>query len=121
MRILDVTKSTAQADIDKARAIVIAEISHPSKVVMIIRGSSPEVGQFADRANGRAVAFPFREVLWIKNAAIFETGQESALFTNHGTACAVVLDLNDQPAAWLKTSDGAYQVEKAFLKAQAVK
>jgi len=120
MRILDVRVETPKekSDIAKGRVVLQSEISHPAKTVMVIRGTTPEISFFADNADGRSTAFPWREVVWVKNTAIFDEGQEIMLFPkkfmNH---CAVVLDLEDKPVAWLKEDSSLTDIEEAFLKA----
>jgi len=117
MRILDVRDGNKD-DIEKGRAILLSEIAHPSKTVMIIRGDGPEIALFADAADGRSAPFPWREVVWVKNHSIFEDGQEKELFSGgNDKSCAVMLDLDDTPLVWLSADSNPLQIEKAFLKA----
>jgi len=117
MRILDVRDGNKD-DIEKGQAILLAEIAHPSKTVMIIRGDGPEIAQFADAAAGRSDPFPWREVVWVKNNSIFKDGQEKRLFPKgNDKSCAVILDLDDTPLVWLSADSNPLQIEKAFLKA----
>jgi hypothetical protein len=120
MRILDVRVGTANEanDIALGRTTLQAEISHPAKTIMVIRGSGAEISLFADRASGRTSAFPWREVVWVKNNKIFNVGQENMLFPgNYTEHCAVILDLADQPAVWLKVDSSVPDIEDAFLEA----
>lgn len=115
MRILDVRTSDEAADIQKGRGTLLAEISHPSKTVMIIRGNNPEISRFADAAAGRAAPFPWREVVWVKNSKIFEIGQETQLFGSDASNCAVILNLEDKPTAFLPADSSLLDIEEAFL------
>lgn len=121
MRILDVRTSDEAADIQKGRGTLQAEISHPSKTVMIIRGNSPEISRFADAAAGRAAPFPWREVVWVKSNKIFESGQEKQLFGSGSNNCAVILNLEDKPTAYLTLDSSLLDIEEAFLEAGAAR
>lgn len=118
MRILEIREQHSDEDIAQARKIVEEEVGHPAKTVMIIRGSTAEVGQFADRAAVRSDAFPWREVVWVKGEGILTTQQADNWFGNDDTACAAVLDFNDAPAVHLTEGSTLYAIEQAFLQAQ---
>lgn len=120
MRILDVRVGTPNEanDIALGRTTLQAEISHPSKTIMVIRSSGADISLFADRASGRATAFPWREVVWVKNNKIFNAGQENMLFPENNTDhCAVILDLADRPVVWLQADSSVPDIEDAFLEA----
>ncbi len=119
MRILDVRPDHEDEDIDLGRAVVRSEIAHPARVVMIVRGRGSEVAQFADRAAGRADPFPYREVLWLQDPRVFPPGLEDALFEGEDEWCAVVLSLEDEPVVWLAPTAALWEIELAFLDAQA--
>jgi len=119
MRILDVRPGHVRRDVAAARAALAAELAHPEKVVMIVRGNSPSTALFADRAAGRAAPFPFREVVWVRDRRIFMPGQERRLFEGEDEWCAVVLDLDDEPVVWLADHASTLDIELAFLDAQA--
>ena len=119
MRILDVRPDHEQEDIDLGRAIVRAEIAHPARVVMIVRGDGPDVARFADRAAGRADPFAYREVLWLRDRRVFPPGLEDELFDDEDEWCAVVLSLGDEPVVWLAAHASLWEIELAFLDAQA--
>ncbi len=119
MRILDVRPGHAREDIRESRAALRSVLDHPAMVAMIVRGRSPEVSRFADRAERRAAPFPFREVVWVRDRRIFEPGQEESLFEGEDEWCAVVLDLNDEPVVWLADHASDLDIELAFLDAQS--
>jgi hypothetical protein len=118
MRVLSVRAGSEAADIASARAIVAETVGHPSKTVMVIRRVGPEITRFADKAGTRGDPFPWREIVWITDQRIFEPGQENSLFAEHVDACAVVLDFEGQPAAWLDPSAQLFDIEDAFLGAE---
>jgi hypothetical protein len=117
MRIVDVRPGHAE-DVDGGRKVLDAEIAHPSISIMIIRGSTPEIGQFTDRAGTRSDPFPWRSAVWVKNDAIFTPQNKARWFGGRDEACAVILDLNDEPAEWLKPADTLFRIEQAWLSAE---
>ena len=119
MRILVVRDGHVTEDVSQGRAVLTSEIGHPSKIVMIIRGDSAEISRFADKADGRAAPFAFREVVWVKDIRIFSEGQEAGLFENEPQWCAVVLNLEDEPVVWLTADASTFDVDMSFLDAQA--
>ena len=119
MQILAVRSSQKAEDIRTARAIITAAIAHPEKSVMIIRGDSQEISHFANRASGIAARFPWREVLWVQEPEIFETKFERDMFGAGEAACAVILDLNDQPAITLTEDASLFEIDRAFRTAEA--
>ena len=82
-------------------------------------GDTPEVGQFVDKAAGRADPFSFREAVWVKDSRVFADGQERKLFGSDDRFCAVVLNLDDEPEVWLADFAGKLDIEFAFNEAQA--
>lgn len=117
MRIVDVRPGHDE-DVAEGQKVLKGEIEHPSMTVMIIRGSTPEIGQFADRAGTRCDPFPWRSAVWVKNDRIFTPQNKDSWFKDHDDACAVILDLNDRPADWLKPADTLFRIEQAWLAAE---
>jgi hypothetical protein len=118
MRVLSVRAGFESKDIQSARAILMETVEHPSQTVMIIRRVGPEITRFADKAATRSDPFPWREIVWITDQRIFPPGEELRLFGGHNSACAVVLDLMNQPAAWLDPGAQLFDIEDAFLGAE---
>jgi hypothetical protein len=119
MRVLAIRPGREAEDIQSGRAILQDSLAHPSKTVMIIRRSGPEITRFADKAGARGDPFPWREVVWITDQQLFPPGQEAEWFDLHETACAVILDIRDRPAAWLEPAARLFEIEDAFLVAES--
>ena len=117
MRILEVKPDNVAADIKQARKVIGQEVGHPAKTVMIIRGKTPDIGQFADHAAVRSDAFGWRDAVWVRDERILTPKQKKNWFGD-SDACAVVLDFSDQPAVYLKPDATLYAIEQAFLTAQ---
>ena len=117
MRILDVRPLSASVDIRTARQILAAEIADPDKVLLIIRGDSPDIGMFAERARHTTDGVGFRESLWIRNPAIFDDGQEQEWFGDDETACSVVLDFHDRPVGLLRSDDSLFRIDQLLREA----
>ena len=118
MRIVDVRDDHVEEDIREGRAILKSEIEHPSMSVMIIRGESPEVSRFADFAGARCDPFPWRSGVWVRDERILSAGKVKSWFGGHDEACAVILDLNDNPAEWLTEDEGLFDIEMKWLSAE---
>lgn len=117
MRILPVRPGSEAEDIGNGRKTLAAEIAHPAKTVIIIRGNEPHIGQFADRAAVRSDSFGFREAVWVQSDEIL-TEDQIAWFKGHERVCAVVLDFDDKPIVWLGPDSTLFEIEKAFLVGQ---
>ena len=117
MRVVEIVEEHRDEDIKRARKIIRQEVGHPSKTVMIIRGKSPAIGQFADRAAVRSNVFPWREVVWVRDDDILTQEQVDKWFNRKLQYCAVVLDFSDKPVAHLAADATLLQIEKAFLNA----
>lgn len=117
MRVLSVRPGKQAEDIELGRATLAAAIADPATTVMIIRGDGPEVMAFANLASGRAIPFRWRDVVWVADSRIFRAGEEGRLFPAGKPACAVVLDLRDEPVAWLAPDALKFDIEDAFLSA----
>lgn len=115
MRVLTVRATSVPQDIKSGRDILLTTIRHPSKTVMIIRGVTPEITRFADKSASRSDPFPWRDVVWVTDQRLMQAEEEHAWFDDHPTACAVILDLRDLPAAWLDASAHLFDIEMAFL------
>lgn len=117
MRVLSVRDGSEAEDIESGRAILSMTIGHPSITAMVVRGLSPEIRRFADKAASRADPFPWREVVWMTDDRLFQADQD-AWFRDHPAACAVVLDIRDQPVVWLGPSAHVFDIDDAFLTAE---
>ena len=117
MRVLDVREDHVDDDIREGRRIMNAEIDHPSMSVIIIRGNSPRSSRFVDNASARCDPFPWRSGVWVRNEQIF-TSKAKAWFNGHADSCAVILDLNDEPASWLAEDAELFDIEQAWLQAE---
>jgi hypothetical protein len=118
MRVVDIRPGHEAEDIQYGRGALAAEIQHPAKTVMIIRGASPQISHFADKANARCAPFPWRSAVWLMDPRIFSARQEEEWFADHAESCAVILDLKDDPASWLAETASAYDIEMAWLNAE---
>jgi hypothetical protein len=118
MRVLSVRAGFEEKDIESARVVLAATIHHPSRTVMVIRRVGPQITRFADKAATRSDPFPWREIVWVTDQRIFLSGEELRLFGGHNSACAVVLDLLNEPAAWLDPGAQLFDIEDAFLGAE---
>lgn len=118
MRVLTVRADHVDADVAAGIDVLKSEIQHPAKVVMVVRGTAPEVGRFADRAEARASVVPYRSVIWVQDERILDAfGGE--LFEAGGSACAVIVDLDDQPAEYLEPDASLYDIDRAFRTVEA--
>lgn len=117
MRILDVRSFSSGGDVRSARRILAAEIEDPNKVLLIIRGDSPEIGMFAERARHATDGVGFREAIWVRNTVIFEDGQEEAWFGDDQNACAVVLNFGDEPVGLLSSDDTLFRIDQLLREA----
>lgn len=117
MRILPVRTGREDEDIASGRNTLAAEMAHPAKTVMVIRGNTPEVAQFADLAAARSDAFGFREAVWVQDDRIF-TPVQLGWFQGRAQTCAVVLNFDDQPIEWLTPDAMLFDIERAFLRGQ---
>ncbi len=118
MRVLDLRPGREKQDIDWARSVLDSEIGHPSKTVMLVRGSSQDVSHFADRAGARSDPFPWRAVIWVRDPRLLSDEAHTQWFGDDHEIVAVVLDFDDRPIARLQVSATLYQIEMAFLSAQ---
>lgn len=118
MRVVDVRDDHVDEDIKEGQAILKQEIDHPSLSVMIIRGREPKIGKFVDRAGTRCDPFPWRSAVWVKDDRIFPPGKAKAWFGGHDEACATILDLSDEPTAWLTADAVLFDIEQAWLQAE---
>jgi hypothetical protein len=118
MRIVDVRDDHVDEDIKEGRAILRSEIDHPSMSVMVIRGDSPEVSRFVDLASARCDPFPWRSGVWVRDDRIFPAGKAKSWFSGHEEACAVILDLNDDPVEWLTEDAELIDIEMKWLAAE---
>jgi hypothetical protein len=118
MRIVDVRQGHEQEDIEEGQRVLDAEIAHPSMSVMIIRWNTSEMSKFVDRVGTRCDPFPWRSAVWVKNDAIFTQKNQEDWFDGHDKACAVILDLNDEPAEWLEPDATLFDIEQAWLSAE---
>jgi len=116
MRVLDVRQDHRDHDIKAGRQVLQSEIARPATTLLVVRGTGAEVSALADRAAGRSDAFPWREVVWVRDDDIFTSQQRSTWFGN-GHA-AVVLGFDDRPAATLDIDAGLFDIELAYSKAQ---
>lgn len=119
MRIATIRLDHEQEDARTAKKILRQEIGHPSKTVIIIKGLAPEVAGFVDRVATRTDPFPWRESIWLlvsdEQLEAILTLRQSRWFVDHPEACAVVLDFEDNPSAWLTTEADLLDIETAFL------
>jgi hypothetical protein len=118
MRVLEVRTNHQDEDIKMAQMAITSEINRPSTNVMILRGDSAEIAQFADNADARSEPFPYRQVIWAKSDLILTDVQKNDWFGSHDGACAVIFDFNDIPVTWLSADATLYDIEDAFLSAQ---
>ena len=118
MRVVDVRDDHVDEDIKEGRNILKSEIDHPSMSVLIARGNSPEISKFVDRASARCDPFPWRSGVWVRDERVLSTGKAKTWFAGHDDACAVILDLNDNPAAWLTADAELFDIEQAWLQAE---
>jgi len=116
MKILDVDPISPDADIATARKILAAEIANPNKVLLIIRGDSPGVGKFAEKARHATDGTGFRETIWVRDLAIFLHGQQEAWFGDQAN-CAVVLDFADQPVGCLRPDATLFRIDQLLRHA----
>lgn len=118
MRVLEIRANHQEEDIETAQKVISSEIDRPSTNVMIVRGDSAEIAQFADNADARSEPFPYRQVIWAKSNLILTDVQKSGWFGSRDEACGVIFDFNDTPVAWLSADATLYDIEDAFLGAQ---
>ena len=118
MRVVDARDKNDAAGIKAGRKVLGTEIANPSMSVMIIRGDSPEVSRFVDLASVRCDPFPWRQGVWVRKDFIFPQDKLEQWFGDHDDACAVILDLQDRPAEWLKPQTRVFAIELAWLRAE---
>lgn len=118
MRVVDAESKSDAAGIAAGRKVLATEIANPSMSVMIVRGATAEVSQFIDRASARCDPFPWRQGVWVRKDFIFPAGKIGEWFDGHDDACAVILDLDDQPARWLEPDAMLIDIERAWLQAE---
>lgn len=118
MRVVDVRDDHVDEDVKEGRGILKAEIDHPSMSVMIIRGDAAEISKFVDKASARCDPFPWRTGVWVRDDRAFPAGKAKAWFGGHDDACAVILDLNDDPAGWLAADAELIDIEQTWLQAE---
>ena len=116
MRVLDVRQDHREHDIKAGRQVLQSEIDRPATTLLVVRGTGAEVSALADRAAGRSDAFPWREVVWVRDDGIFSSQQRSTWFGNGHPA--VVLGFDARPAATLGLDAQVLDIELAFAKAQ---
>jgi hypothetical protein len=119
MRVLSVRPGHRDEDIAAGVSILLATIANPRTIPMIIRGRGPEVSQFADRAAARSDPFPWRDVVWVMDDAIFTPQDLNEWFASNPNDCAVVFDIRDRPRVWLPATAQLFEIEDAFLLAEA--
>jgi hypothetical protein len=118
MRVLSVRPEHSAEDIETGRITLRDRIANPSTLVMIMRGVDPDVRHFADMAAARSDPFPWRDLVWVTDEAIFPVGSLDRWFGQNPNDCAVILDLRDRPTAWLPVTAELFEIEDAFLAAE---
>lgn len=118
MRVVDAKSKTDTAGIEAGQKVLATEIANPSMSVMIIRGESPQVSTFVDNASVRCDPFPWRQGVWVRKDFIFPESKLEEWFGGHKFACAVILNLQDQPVEWLAADTEIIDLELAWLRAE---
>lgn len=120
MRILDVDPDDQDNSIESGRAVVRAEIEHPSKTIVLIRGDSPQIARFADRASAQCDSVVWREAVWVKDSRIFPEGWEERFFgsDSEDECCGVVVGDNDQTERKLDHSMSARVINSKILEVE---
>jgi hypothetical protein len=118
MRVLAVRPGNVEQDMAAGRATLDAALENPSTTVMIIRRDDPEVAGFADLAAGRSDPFPWRDSVWVMDERIFRTADANRWFAGRPSACAVVLNMKDEPVVWLDPDAQIFDIDDAFLTAE---
>jgi hypothetical protein len=104
-------------ELEQRRAILVREIDHPAKTIVVARGSEPAVSILVSNAQ-MAADRPWRLVLWVKQPAIFRDGEEARLFGEDGAIAAVLLDFHDRIAARLRADASVIDIDDAFRAAE---
>lgn len=121
MRMLEAAPSCGIKEAEIARQILLDEITKPNRVVVVIRGNSPEIATFADRVDRVIGSSPWRQAIWVRDSRIMKKKDEDRWFGNAENACAVVLNFQDEPTGTLHADSSIYDIELSLIEAMRVR
>ena len=102
MLILKIDPTDVDGSIAQARDQLETAMTDDGKTLVIVRGDSPAIKEFAEMVSFRCDTVPWREAIWVVDREIFEPEIEEMLFDERPADqyYAVIVDESHIPRSW---------------------
>ena len=118
MRVLDTQSADSLLDLVNDRSQTGTK--SPSKLFVVVKGLSPEIGNFVSRLREVAESVDWREVIWVQDSKKL-TRTAKGWFQRSNNACAVILRPGLEPVSLLDCRCSRYDISVALLEAMRPK